>query len=486
MKLRNIFTILASTLVLAFTGCEKEAERVLDEVQVSQSYVALPKEGGSTVITVTAKDNWEFTDCPEWLTIKPVTGAAGETEVTFSAAAVENANNGTVYLHCGNAVQTIKIIQGIAELKIYTIAEVLAFTDADKGKTITVQGTVARITGPTYGEFYIKDEEGHELLIYNSQPSFDNIKPAVGDVVTVQGPFTIYNGTYELNKGSVITDVERSLIQLDEKEFIVEKEGGDVDVPMTVKGNGVKVNIDEAGAEWLSFVGTSSKGLLFNCASYEVKQGPRTATVTLTTKSGDKTSEGLFTVTQYGITPDAQPVSEVLKLETSKDNKPWVSVTGIVTGLNNKGFILTDKDGVSIQGYVNDTPDVKIGDDIMLTGAYTVYNKVAEIETPVIRVNSEKNEVEYPEAKKVTEELIKELDGNKVNSTVFVELTGVPTGDYGDVLIEGTDGYGVSPYQALKKFNYPADYKDKTVTLKGYVLQVYKNKTLRINLVSIE
>lgn len=488
MKLRNIFTILASLLIIAFTGCEKEEERVLDEVQVSQSYIAIPKAGGSVEITVTAKDKWEIADSPEWLSVTPAKGEAGETKVTFSANAVEGANNATIHLTCGKAVQTINIIQGIAELRIYTVEEILAFTDADKGKTVTVSGTITKITGPSYGEFYIKGDTGAELLIYNSQPSFDQMKPSVGDIVTVEGPFTIYNGTYELNKGSVITGVIRSLIQLEEKEFVVEKEGGDIDVPVTVKGNGVKVSIDEAGAEWLSFVGTSSKGLMFNCASYEVKQGPRTATVTLTTKSGDRVSEGQFTVEQFGITPDPISVTEAL----AQPKGTWLTVKGIVTGLNNKGFILTDEAGVSIQGYPNATPTVKIGDEILLTGNYSIYNKVAQIEKPVIRTISDGNKVEYPAAKKVTEALIKEMDGNKVNPTVYVELTGVPSGKYGDILIEGSDGYGISPYQALKSFNYPADYEGKTVTIRGYVLQVYKakgddySKTLRVNVVSIE
>lgn len=484
MKLRNIFTMLTALLAFAFVGCEEES-RFLDEVQVSQSYIAIPKEGGSVEITVKAKDKWEIAEYPEWLTITPASGEAGETKVTFSAEAVENANKATIYLTCGRAVQNLNVIQGIAESKVYTIAEILKFTDADKGKTVTVSGTISKITGPSYGEFYIKDEEGNELLIYNSQPSFDEFKPSVGDVVTVEGPFTIYNGTYELNKGSVITKIERSLIQLEEKEIEASSEGGEVSVPVTVKGEGlmVTINYDGDDTDWLTYTGSKDNStIVFNCLSYEVKQGPRTAIVTLSTKNGDKKSEGQVKIIQYGITPETITVAEAL----TKEKNTWLTVTGIVTGLNNKGFILTDKDGVAIQGYPNDTPTVKIGDEILLTGNYTVYNKVAEIEKPVIRTISTKNEVVYPKAKAVTEGLIKEFDGKAVNGAEYVELTGVPSGQYGDILIEGTDGYGISPYQALKSFNYPAGFEGKTVTIRGYLLQVYKSKTLRVNVVSIE
>ena len=51
MKLRNIFTALA-VAAFAFVGCQVE-EKFLDEVQVSQSIVALPIEGGQVEVVVT-------------------------------------------------------------------------------------------------------------------------------------------------------------------------------------------------------------------------------------------------------------------------------------------------------------------------------------------------------------------------------------------------------------------------------------------------
>ena len=75
MKLRHIFTALAAA-ALAFVGCQQE-EKFLEEVQVSKSLIALPIEGGSDEITVTAADKWEITGIPEWLTVTPVSGEAG-------------------------------------------------------------------------------------------------------------------------------------------------------------------------------------------------------------------------------------------------------------------------------------------------------------------------------------------------------------------------------------------------------------------------
>ena len=69
--------MLASLLMLAFTGCQEEEGRFLDEVKVSQSYIAIPAEGGSVEITVDAIDSWSIAGVPEWLTVSPASGSAG-------------------------------------------------------------------------------------------------------------------------------------------------------------------------------------------------------------------------------------------------------------------------------------------------------------------------------------------------------------------------------------------------------------------------
>lgn len=58
MKSKYLFPFFIAILAL-MTSCEKEATvTLLDGIQVSSSYVALPVDGGSTSITVTAKDSW--------------------------------------------------------------------------------------------------------------------------------------------------------------------------------------------------------------------------------------------------------------------------------------------------------------------------------------------------------------------------------------------------------------------------------------------
>ena len=103
MKLRNIFTILAAVATLAFAGCQ-EKERFLDEVTVSQSYVAIPAEGGPVTITLNAVADWEFAVIKDvwpvvverdkdgkeisseksWISVDKMNGPAGENKVTFN------------------------------------------------------------------------------------------------------------------------------------------------------------------------------------------------------------------------------------------------------------------------------------------------------------------------------------------------------------------------------------------------------------------
>ena len=58
MKLKYLFPIFIAMLALMTSCVDEETMTLLDEVQVSSSYVSIPVEGGSTSITITAKDSW--------------------------------------------------------------------------------------------------------------------------------------------------------------------------------------------------------------------------------------------------------------------------------------------------------------------------------------------------------------------------------------------------------------------------------------------
>ena len=115
MKFKKIIPFFIAILPF-LASCTDEANMtLLENVQVSSSYASIPVEGGSTTITVKAKDNWTaqkvfimkndsvVKDSISWLTLSTTTGSKGETELTFSAPATVNGRSAEVLIKCGGA-----------------------------------------------------------------------------------------------------------------------------------------------------------------------------------------------------------------------------------------------------------------------------------------------------------------------------------------------------------------------------------------------
>jgi hypothetical protein len=170
MKLQYLFPIFIAMLALMTSCVDEETMTLLDEVQVSSSYVTLPLDGGSTTITVTAKDSWTIEkvttdkDDVEWLSISSTSGSAGETDLTFSAPTALDGRSAEALIHCGGKTQRINIMQGIAQISEASVSEVLAAPD---GKNFRVSGVCTNITNTLYGNWYLTDETG-TVYIYGT------------------------------------------------------------------------------------------------------------------------------------------------------------------------------------------------------------------------------------------------------------------------------------------------------------------------------
>ena len=144
MKLKYFFPLLIAAVAL-MVSCEDEVSvTLLDEIQVSSSYVSIPVAGGSTSITITAKDSWTAEKVTTdknpvtWLTISSTTGSAGESELTFTATSTLDGRTAEVLIHSGGKTQRINIIQGLAIIASATCAEVIAGPDS-KTYQVTAQ-----------------------------------------------------------------------------------------------------------------------------------------------------------------------------------------------------------------------------------------------------------------------------------------------------------------------------------------------------------
>ena len=392
MKLRHIFTALAAA-ALTLVGCQEEL-KVLDEVQVSQSLVAIPVEGGSVEVTVNANDAWEIVGAPEWLTASPAAGQAGETVVTFSAGETAETREAVFYINVGEVQQVMNALQMAekVETPLSTCADVNNGVD---GKVYRVKGTVTSIVNTTYGNWYLQDDTGSVYVygtLYNgATQQFTKLGLEVGDIVTVEGPRKDYNGTIELVDVTVLS-IEKSLLKL---EKIISTplplEGGVATALLTVKDGDFSVEIPEDAA-WLTAGEPYAIGEL-TCVELTAapnEGGSRSTTVTFKTTVDGKDYIAPAEISQLG----AIKAITVADFIAAEEGTALYELTGIVKNLKNTtygNFDLVDATGsVYVYGLTgNDTVGsndksfanlgINEGDVITIVGTRASYNGTVQV-----------------------------------------------------------------------------------------------------------
>ena len=393
MKLRHIFTALAAA-AFAFVGCQQE-EKFLEEVQVSKSLIALPIEGGSDEITVTAADKWEITGIPEWLTVAPAAGDAGEAVVKFSAEASEENKEAVLHLNCGVVSQVITVFQMAekVEVPLSTCAEVN--NNGVDGKVYRVKGTCTSIANTQYGNWYLTDDTGTVYIygtLYNgATQQFTKLGLEVGDIVTVEGPRKNYNGTIELVDVTVI-EIEKSLLKLEKMiSTPLPLEGGVATALLTVKAGDFSVEIPE-DASWLT-AGEPTKVGDLTCVELTAapnEGGARKTTVTFKTVVDGKEYIAPADIEQFGAIA-AVTVADFL---AAPEGTALYELTGIVKNLANTtygNFDLVDATGsVYVYGLTgngaigsNDKTfsnlGINEGDVITIIGTRTSYKETPQV-----------------------------------------------------------------------------------------------------------
>ena len=455
MKLRYIFTALAAA-ALAFVGCQEE-ERFLDEVQVSESIVAIPIEGGEAKLTVNATADWSFVETklwpeevtkdkdgkevrkPSWVAIDVVSGGAGETEVTISAEAATANRELNLYVACAGVQQTVKVVQMAERVPaaLATCKQVLDDHAAGVavGKSYKIKGTVTDLTNyDKYGCFYVNDGTG-EVYVYGSMNSAQ-FAPAVGDIITFEGPWTSYGNFDDVT----IVDLEKSFIKL-EKTFStpLPLEGGVATVLLTVKDGEFTVEIPEDAA-WLTAGKPSTVGGM-TCVELTAaanEGGARSASVTFKT-----TVKGVdyFTIAEIEQEGAIAAVS-VADFLAAAEGTALYSLTGIVKNLKNTtygNFDLVDATGsVYVYGLTgngaigsNDKTFASLGinegDVITIVGTRASYNGTAQVGGTAYLV-------EHVVAATVS--TVADFLTQSVSSSKWYKLTGtitnLKTGNYGN------------------------------------------------------
>lgn len=417
MKLKYIIpSILAAITMLM--GCSEEFEAsYLGDIRVSSSYLAISGDGGSTKMTVNASGDWTISDVPEWLTVTPLSGSAGETTVTVSAPATTGALNATIKITCGTSVQEVNVTQGKVVVEPATCKQII---DGADGKTYRVTGKVSAIGNTTYGNWYLQDATG-EIYIYGTldknggTKNFSSLGIELGDQVTVEGPKKTYNGTVELVDVTVLK-IEKSLLKVVAPENIpdIPKTGGELELKVAFKGKGVMPEVKseytwihyrsmtvEAGT--VSAVNPNPADTAYVKFTFDANEGnTRKGEIVLSSTNGTETSSITLAITQeadvlpHGENPDdpftvAEAIAKCKAIGSTTDGVIYYakgkisSISSIDTGdYGNATFNIsdngTDENALTCfrSKYLNNEKftsedQIGVGDEVVICGKLVDY-----------------------------------------------------------------------------------------------------------------
>ena len=534
MKLRYLFSmILASALM--FVSCVDEmGTDSFDNIKLDKTMLVIPVEGGSVELNIDATEAWAFdtlytedvwpnvikrnTDKetgvvtvksvdPSWLKVNTLVGEVGQTKVTFTADKVEGGRELELCIKAGVNSQFVKIRQGSLEASSATCAEVIAGAD---GKTYRVKGVCTAIANTTYGNWYLNDGTG-EVYVYGTldkdgkTKNYESWGMEVGDVVEVEGPKLTYGTTVELVDVTVLK-IEKSLLKILTEEQNYAKEGGEFEVKVAFKGEGLYPTVDKDSKSWISLVGVKTYPgtptkiepnpadtaiVTFALSEFMEKAAPRKGALIFTSSNDDGSTEMTFNITQKGDIPDPTPVKDATKVGEG------LYVEGTVVAINTKGYLLQDETGV-IQIYHPESGwecPFEVGDKVgVAASALGAYNFSAQLSTKFGTDSAniyfeekvgDKADVKYPDpvnydATKIGA-VIADLEANvdkadkekKVAITIeYAVMVGKLSisGNYYNVEIAGTEYMG-SLYNPLESLNLK-DFDGKIVKLTGYFISV--------------
>ena len=480
MKTKYIIVSLIAALGLLFTGCVEEADHYLDEVKVSSSYVTFSAGGGSVPVELNATGSWSVTNLPEWVTVSPATGGAGQVTVTFTAPAAEETRDAVATIECGGKTQNINLLQTTqkAEPVTMTVKQALAVIAplADQevaGGTYRVKGIVCKIDeiSAQYGNatYYLSDDgsftAGNWLEVYrglwlNGASITKGDEFSVGDELTIEGSLMNYKGTPETKeKTAIVVSHVKSLISVDAFSF---DELPCIDTTfnmvVTAKESPLLVSCD---ADWLQITDVNKDGSYKLHADVNTRTAKRTANVTIKGPTALKT----IGITQAGAPSTGASVSEIIEA-ADKDQVQTLPST-VVVALTTKGAVVSDG-SKALYVYGDQAAALKVGDGVKIAATKTTYNGVPELtDITEVFVDSEGNTVEHPNATDIT------ANAAEYTASVaeYVKLSGTlsVSGNYYNITLDGID-----PETKMGSIVYPVDalnaksFDGKKITVTGY------------------
>ena len=322
MKFKYIIAALFLSLAV---GCVQEEISTLSEIQVSESYLSIDVNGGSASTTVNATQGWQVdpASVPAWLTVSPMSGNAGSSQLTFSAGGTKATNNAEVKIVCAGQTQFVNIIQYAVkgEPKILSVREVVdLIRSGEYAGEHYVKGIVCKIDeiSTSYGNatFYLSDDgtfkgsyeadgsgDGNWFEVYraywlNNTKFTTGNEFAIGDEITIVGELTSYKGTPETNQNAAwVYSIKKSLVSVTPSAFEVGKDETTVVAKVLYSGDALEFSSD---ADWLNVSGMTrvKDTTMVNIHVTANDADARTGVITLASSKGKDSSKVTVTVNQ--------------------------------------------------------------------------------------------------------------------------------------------------------------------------------------------
>lgn len=526
MKLKYIIPSFIAVIAM-FTGCADDNEPTyLSNLKLSSSYVAFDVKGGTQKITVTATEDWSMdfmvpvkadslddekgivkynvptsqmaTKENKWVKVSQLSGGAGTTDISFTVGATTATRSVTVRIKAGDKYQNIIVAQvDDSPTPVSTVKDVLKGVDS---KTYRVKGLCGKIFNTSYGNWYMVDGEGNELLIYGTKDAtgaynWSKFNIAPGDSVTVEGARTTYKSTIEIVNATFIS-VKKALLLSKETSKTIDREAKPFNIAITQKGEGLSFKSD---VDWMTIepgYTVNKKGdLVFTVKPTENNTGKnREGTLTFKSTKGKEESVLTVSIIQLGTTPVTTGGIKGIAtaIAASSDKKKQVSFDVVLTDAkvtykNGSNIFVEDATGGLLLYSGNST--LAVGDVIngRVWGAGYAYNGLPEATS----LQTELAKVTKGDAPKPTEVTLAQLAADygkyinryirikdaTVGKTIDVKYSGVKSAGE---LTDGTNTFALI-HQRTGKYNgkniyyYVQAAKDSKVNV-VCIPSVYKTK----------
>ena len=177
-----------------------------------------------------------------------------------------------------------------------------------------------------------------------------------------------------------------------------------------------------------------------------------------------------------------EPTSTIAEVLASGEGK--YKVNAVVTGVNAKGFLITDATGSMLVFLGNDYKgELAVGDQVTVEGTTTTYGLAKQFGAGTKFTKTGSEEVSYGEAKELTVEEIDAYAKAEAITPLYVKVTGKlsVSGSYFNLTLTGSSLTG--------SITYPSNVEEltlldgKTLEIYGYVTGLVNNQYLNLLLV---